>query len=866
VLLKTLLSRFPRPALPAQPKTRLEFGLPEQAHLYLCPQSRLKFHPDFDALVASVLRRDPAGPVVAVSKKIVGWQDGQWLARMGRAFPDVTGRIQILPEQSYGDYLALFSVVDVVLDTVHVSGGMTSYDALAFGTPIVTLPTQLMRGRITQGYYQKMGVLDCVARDAGDYVDIAVRLGADPVYRRQIKAKIMAANNALFDDDAVVREYERVFRQILAATENHQPERITPHASRAQVSQPLDSTAVDSILQRGLALWRTGQFNEATPCFERAVRLFPQNVAAHRYYGLALKKQGKLGEAERCFRRALEIQPEYVEAQNNLATTLAEQGKLNEAAACFRQTLQLKPDYARAHNNLGLISGMQNQAEAAIEHYRRALQIDPAYVMAHYNLATALAAQNKIPAAQSSFRQALALTPQNTLWRLEMDMLCPAIMASTGEIATWRNRLENALNAYPEKSIKLSDGLSAASGAIYNICPPYNLAYHGQDERPFREKFAALIDAPPAIVRPRAEGRYRIAFLVTKEHEAIFVKLMGGMLDQFRAGDWQVSIICPQISVERIRPNLKNEQIDFITIPENVMQAVNVIRQKQLDLIYYWEVGSDALNYTLPFFRPAPVQCTSWGLSLTSGIPQMDYFISSELLEADNAERHYTEQLVKFKTLPAYYYRPQLPVPLKSRQEFGLPDRANLYLCPQTLMKFHPEFDWILGQILRGDPDGRLVLLTGTKEAWVQAVSHRLGQTLNDVLGRVQFLPPLARPDYINLMAIADVMLDTLHYSGGNTSHEALGSGTPIVTLPGKFLRGRLTLGRYQKMGVADCVVWSREAYVEKALQLGQDQAYRAAVRAKILAAAGALYQDAGAVREMEQFFRWAIERARMGE
>ena len=52
--------------------------------------------------------------------------------------------------------------------------------------------------------------------------------------------------------------------------------------------------------------------------------------------------------------------------------------------------------------------------------------------------------------------------------------------------------------------------------------------------------------------------------------------------------------------------------------------AMRQVRAAACDLIYYWEVGSDAMNYFLPFARLAPVQCTGWGSTMTSGVPAVD--------------------------------------------------------------------------------------------------------------------------------------------------------------------------------------------------------------------------------------------------
>jgi predicted O-linked N-acetylglucosamine transferase (SPINDLY family) len=103
-----------------------------------------------------------------------------------------------------------------MLDTFHFGGGNTTYEALALGTPVVTLPSEFLRGRITHGCYRKMNVLDCVAADSSQYVDIAVRLGTDRDLRETCRRKIRSASDVLFEDIAAVRDIERFFVRAVA--------------------------------------------------------------------------------------------------------------------------------------------------------------------------------------------------------------------------------------------------------------------------------------------------------------------------------------------------------------------------------------------------------------------------------------------------------------------------------------------------------------------------------------------------------------------------------------------------------------------------------------------------------------------------
>jgi predicted O-linked N-acetylglucosamine transferase (SPINDLY family) len=241
----------------------------------------------------------------------------------------------------------------------------------------------------------------------------------------------------------------------------------------------------------------------------------------------------------------------------------------------------------------------------------------------------------------------------------------------------------------------------------------------------------------------------------------------------------------------------------------------------------------------------------------------MDYYLSSELLEIEGATEHYTEELVRLRTLPTYYYRPPLPPIRRTRDHFGLADYDHLYLCPQTLLKFHPDFDRPISEILRRDPHGRLILIEGKYPYWTGLLRSRFEKTMPDVLDRVWFLPRQNRAEFLSLIALSDVLLDPFHFGGGNTTYEALAVGTPIVTWPATYMRGRVTFACYQKMGFFDCVASDAEDYVDTAVRLGADQEYRDSVRHTIRAASNVLFEDMEAVRELEQFFQYAVEVSR---
>ena len=210
------------PALFPPPKTRADFGLAEDEHLYLCPQAPFKIHPDFDDVVRAILRNDPRGRLLFVRSHNATWN--RLLARrLRRTVPDVFDRIRFFPHQRTQDYLKLIAICDALLDTFPFGGGVTSYKAFTVGAPIVTLPGPFARNRMTYACYQKMGVLDCVARDPAEYVRITVRLGTDCVWQKEVRSKILAARAAIYEDNAVVRQLAAFFKEAVAQARSVDP-------------------------------------------------------------------------------------------------------------------------------------------------------------------------------------------------------------------------------------------------------------------------------------------------------------------------------------------------------------------------------------------------------------------------------------------------------------------------------------------------------------------------------------------------------------------------------------------------------------------------------------------------------------------
>jgi predicted O-linked N-acetylglucosamine transferase (SPINDLY family) len=642
----------------------------------------------------------------------------------------------------------------------------------------------------------------------------------------------------------------------------------------------------------GVVLHQVGDDDEALRLIGKAIALDPRQGSFFNNYGAALLSQGRNVEALACFYRALQLQPEYIDALSNLGLALTTLGQDKSALACFQKVRERQPHHldtvkrqsdlllkqgkesevvellrkatserpnAELSVNLGNLLVMSGRCGLAIAEYRRAINLRADSAEAWFNQGVAYQDQRMVPEAQTSFDRAIQLRPERTFWQLRRATAGPVVFQNAEEIEAYRAELNDILDRWiadPPPRATWNE-LAGADAIGY-----FNLAYHGRNNREIKEKFARLYERyfhdQPEPVGSRFSQRRRVGFLATQRHQGIFLRCMRGILENLSREDFDVVILCSHAIVAELRAKIRRDDLRFVSFGQSLPEAATVIREAGCDLIYFWEVGSDATNYFLSFARLAPVQCTSHGSLITSGNPAVQYFISSALTEPENFRDHYTEEVWKSKTLLFHERRVPLVSPV-TRSHFSLPEAGGLYVCLQNPFKLHPDIDSLLNGILSADTTGTVVLLGGRHQRVVDLLQERFAQSIPDHCRRIKLLPWQDYPDYCRLLQLADVILDPPHYTAGSSIYDILSFHQPLVTMRGELAVGRVTAGYYRKMGMDELVAASPEQYVQTAVRIANDRDYRTSLRHRIEAAAGTIFDDMEAVREHERFFSEAI-------
>ena len=630
---------------------------------------------------------------------------------------------------------------------------------------------------------------------------------------------------------------------------------------------PSDAQAWSNL---GCVIWRLGRLPEAESSFRRAIALSPKLTGAHNNLGGVFEAMGRLDAAGACYRAAIASDPNQAQAYSNLGAMLHRMGKFDEAKAHHARAIQLKPDYVEAWSNLGAAFVAQGKIVEAEPCLLRAMELSPEHGKVLSNLADVLRVQGKFAQALEVYRRAIKVERDHAPQQVKSALAQEVILQSRESGLARRAEATAALNALIDAGIKIHDPQQDVGMTNFYF------AYQGVNDRALQSLTAKFyLGACPelGLVAPHcasparpSSSRLKIGFVSTSLFQHTIGKFYRGLIEKLSRERFEVVVVRPPQDCDELGDAIGAAADRNVEIPYHLSTARNVIADERLDLIFYPDIGMTPLTYFLAYARLAPVQCVSWGHPVTTGIPNVDYFLSARSIEPLAAQSHYSEQLILLNRLPSYYHRPHHEAPPFTRAEFGLPADAKLYLCPQSLFKLHPDFDLVLATLLRRDPAGRLLLLSGVHKYWDRLLAARIAKNFPDIVDRVIFVPRIPQDQFFRLLTMADVILDPPFFGGGNTSYEAFAMGLPIVTWPGEFMRGRVTDGCYRQMGFTELVADGPDSYVELALRLAHDNLWREHLKREIVARSSALYEDATVVTEMEDFFCAAFAAHSRGE
>lgn len=274
------------------------------------------------------------------------------------------------------------------------------------------------------------------------------------------------------------------------------------------------------------------------------------------------------------------------------------------------------------------------------------------------------------------------------------------------------------------------------------------------------------------------------------------------------------------------------------------LQSYQELQNLDIDVMVFPDIGMTS-HGLLGLFRLAPVQINTWGHSVTSGFDTIDYYFSSKLYEIEDAQKHYSEKLVRMNNLCTCYIEYKY-TNFETREQLGLPTDKKIIFCAQMVKKLNWNFLKIIKQILDKVPNTVVMLTT---HCLTDNIQEKIKKLLDD---RVIYIPMLMLKEFNNHMYLCDIVLDTYPFGGCNGSLEAFAKGKIVITMPSEYLSGRFTYGFYCKMGIKDVIVDNYNDYVEKAVLYLTNDEKRKELEQRILSKKHLLFNDNKSIKEWE--------------
>ncbi|CAH1776946.1 unnamed protein product [Owenia fusiformis] len=207
--------------------TRQQYNLPEGAIVYCNFNQLYKIDPDTLRMWTNILRAVPNSVLWVLKFPAVGETNVIAAAKEHGIEPSQIVFSPVAPKE---EHVRRGQLADVCLDTPLCNGHTTGMDVLWAGTPMVTLPAETLASRVAASQLTTLGCPELVATSRQDYERIAIKLGTDPHYLKDIRAKVFKqrTESPLFNTKLYASHLEKLYRSMWEKYEHgEKPEHIT---------------------------------------------------------------------------------------------------------------------------------------------------------------------------------------------------------------------------------------------------------------------------------------------------------------------------------------------------------------------------------------------------------------------------------------------------------------------------------------------------------------------------------------------------------------------------------------------------------------------------------------------------------------
>jgi len=624
----------------------------------------------------------------------------------------------------------------------------------------------------------------------------------------------------------------------------------------------------------------------AREAIEKAVYLAEDDPNYFKLQGDIYRRCGLPDKAISSYNRSLKLDGRNVPALNNLGNTYREQERLDEAQKYLNLALDNDANFVPARYNLALVLIDNRDMAAAEAELLICAEKAPTVPDIWFSLAQILVSEEKPGGAISLLEKAVNHCPDSTDLCLRLIKLYEDVGRDSKAVPLYKkvDQLDPSIAEEYQKqsSIQMNRLMQTSAQDFANRAAKLNEKYIRNQL--FMSSYLAVEDIETCFqrhldwnaglkvkearnnhfahsVKPGKDRILRIGYVSPDFYNHAVSWFATSILRNHNRSE--VEVFCyanMHAKADNVTARLKALSDHWREIQDlSDYQAARLINRDNIDVLIDLSGHTRGSRTSLFAFKPAPIQASYLGYPGSSGLTEIDYWITDHLIHPIDTTEPSSE--TKYRLNRNWIaYGTEDGIPPLTEKPAGAPITFGVI---NHIGKHSREFINMWGQILKRNPDARLLVKSvefQESDLRIKVIDYleelgvdrqRLtltGQTLN-------------HKEHLDVYNGVDVCLDPFPYNGGTSTADALAMGVPVITLAGDTLKGRMALAILTASGFPQWIVDSHEAYEQMATdraQTGTSLKEKQRIRDTFLGSE--VCDGPGLVKELERAYRNMLE------